>query len=87
MGSMMPFRFRKIIKITKFFHINISKNGLSFSLGSRGLTLNFGRKIKRITISLLNTGISYQFFLRNVNTVVFLFLIIIIFTIYFFKAM
>jgi len=55
----MPFRFRKIIPIGKGFRINLSKSGLSSSIGGKGFTLNLGKRGVRPTISMPGTGLAY----------------------------
>lgn len=55
----MPFRFRKIIPLGKGFRINLSKSGISSSVGGKGFTLNFGKRGVRPTISAPGTGLSY----------------------------
>lgn len=56
----MGFRFRKIIKIAPGVKLNISKSGVSTSLGGRGATLNLGAKGVRGTLGLPGTGLSYS---------------------------
>jgi hypothetical protein len=55
----MALRFRKRIKILPGVHVNLSKNGVSTSLGPRGATVNIkpGRKSKT-TIGAPGTGLS-----------------------------
>ena len=55
----MPFRFRKIISIGKNFHINLSKGGVSESIGAKGFHVNLGKRGLRSTISAPGTGMSY----------------------------
>lgn len=55
----MPFRFRKIISLGKGFRINLSKSGISSSIGGKGFTVNFGKRGIRPTVSAPGTGISY----------------------------
>lgn len=56
----MGFRFRKTIKIFPGVHLNISKTGVSLSIGGAPITFNFGRGRSRVTGSLPGTGMSYQ---------------------------
>ncbi len=55
----MPFRFRKIIPFSKGFHINLSKGGISSSIGGKGFHLNLGRSGIRPTMGMPGTGLSY----------------------------
>lgn len=56
----MGFRFRKSINVGKGFRINLSKSGISYSMGTKGF-----RKTKmangrtRNTFSIPGTGVSY----------------------------
>jgi hypothetical protein len=56
----MPFRFRRSIKILPGLKINISKGGLSTSIGGRGHSVNIGKRGVRTTIGLPGTGLSYS---------------------------
>jgi hypothetical protein len=53
----MNFRFRRSIKIAPGIRINISKSGLSTSVGGRGLTWN---SRGALTASIPGTGVSYR---------------------------
>ena len=55
----MGFRFRKRIRIAPGIAINISKSGVSTSVGAKGATVNIGKKGVRMTNSLPGTGLSY----------------------------
>ena len=55
----MPFRFRKIISLGKGFRINLSKGGISSSLGRPGATLNIGKRGARPTLGIPGTGLSF----------------------------
>lgn len=57
----MGFRTRKSIKLFPGVRINLSKSGISTSIGVKGATLNLkpGRKAK-VTLGLPGTGISYS---------------------------
>jgi len=57
---MMPFRFRKSIKILPGVKINLSKSGVSTSVGKRGATVNFSKRGTRTTIGIPGTGLSYS---------------------------
>jgi hypothetical protein len=57
----MGFRFRKIISVIPGVKVNLSKSGVSTSLGGRGATINVGSSGKKtLTLGLPGTGLSYQ---------------------------
>ena len=57
----MGFRFRKIISVIPGVRINLSKSGVSTSLGGRGATVNVGSSGKKtVTLGIPGTGLSYQ---------------------------
>ena len=53
----MALYFRKRIKILPGLHMNISKSGTSWSVGSRGAKVNFGKRGTYITTGIPGTGI------------------------------
>ena len=56
----MGFRFRKSISVGKFGRINISKSGIGYSVGTKGLRFTKTATGKnRTTASIPGTGISY----------------------------
>lgn len=57
----MGFRFRKSIKLLPGVKINLSKSGISFTLGKKGCKTNIksGRSPKT-TFTIPKTGISYE---------------------------
>ena len=55
----MGFRFSRRIRIAPGIRLNLSKSGVSTSIGGRGAWLTFGRR-PRATISLPGTGLSYS---------------------------
>jgi len=56
----MGFRFRKSIKLFPGIRINLSKSGVSTSVGVPGATVNFSDKGTRTTVGLPGTGMSYS---------------------------
>ncbi|WP_218726642.1 DUF4236 domain-containing protein [Pseudomonas sp. D1HM] len=54
----MALRFRKSFKIAPGVRINLSKSGVSTSVGGKGLTANLSKRGTRITTSLLGSGLS-----------------------------
>ncbi len=53
----MGFRFRRRVRLGKGVYLNLSKSGVSASLGGKGLTYNTRG---RVTASLPGTGLSYS---------------------------
>ena len=56
----MGFRFRKRIKIIPGLWFNLSKSGISTSVGGKGLTVNIKDGHTKTTASIPGTGISYS---------------------------
>lgn len=57
----MAFRFQKRIRILPGVYINLSKSGVSASLGGHGATVNVGHDGRRmITLGIPGTGMSYR---------------------------
>lgn len=56
----MPFRFRKSIKLGKGFKLNLSKSGISTTIGGKGLSLNLGKRGTRLTTGIPGSGLSYS---------------------------
>ena len=56
----MGFRFRKRIKIAPGAWLNLSKSGVSTSIGGKGLTVNLKDGKTTTTASLPGTGLSYR---------------------------
>ena len=64
--GVMGFRLRKSIGLASLLRVNLSKTGVSVSVGKRGATFNQpvinGRKRgSRVTVGLPGSGLSYQF--------------------------
>jgi len=55
----MGFRFRKIFSLGKGMRLNLSKRGMSMSVGKPGATLNIGKRGIRPTVGLPGTGLSF----------------------------
>jgi hypothetical protein len=55
----MGFRFHRTVRLFPGFRLNLSKSGVSASVGTRGAWLTFGRNGTRTTVGLPGTGISY----------------------------
>lgn len=57
----MGFKFRKSIKLTPSIKLNISKSGVSVTLGKKGCKTNIKPgKNPKTTVSIPGTGISYE---------------------------
>lgn len=56
----MGFRFQKRISILPGVRINLSKSGVSGSVGGHGATLNVGGKNETVTLGIPGTGLSYR---------------------------
>ena len=54
------FRFRKSFAILPGVHVNLSKTGVSTSVGGHGATLNMGHGKRTVTLGLPGTGLSYR---------------------------
>jgi hypothetical protein len=54
------FRFRKTFTILPGVRINLSKTGVSGSLGGNGATLNVGKQGEQVTLGIPGTGLSYR---------------------------
>jgi hypothetical protein len=56
----MGFRFRKSVKLFPGVRLNISKGGLSTSIGGRGATFNLSKRGVRGTAGIPGSGLSYS---------------------------
>ena len=61
----MSLRYRSSIRICKGVKLNLSKHGVSLSLGGRGASLNFSSKGTRATWGILGSGFSYSKYLSK----------------------
>lgn len=55
----MGFRFRKSINLLPGAKLNLSKSGISFTVGKRGKSVSFSNRGVRTTVGLPGTGMSY----------------------------
>ena len=55
----MAFRFQKRIKLLPGVTLNVSKGGVSTSIGVKGARVTYGRGKKRTTVGVPGTGISH----------------------------
>lgn len=56
----MGFRFRKIVPLLPWLRLNVSKSGVSASIGPHGADLNIGPNGVRGTVGIPGTGLSYS---------------------------
>lgn len=56
----MGFRFRKSFRLLPGIRLNLSKSGMSTSIGRRGATVNLSERGARGTVGLPGTGLSYS---------------------------
>ncbi|MCQ4267391.1 DUF4236 domain-containing protein [Stutzerimonas degradans] len=54
----MAIRFRKSIKIAPGVRLNVSKSGISTSVGGKGATANFSKRGTRVTVGIPGSGLS-----------------------------
>lgn len=55
----MGFRFRRTIKIAPGIRLNLSKSGVTTSIGTRGARVTLGGGKRRYTVGLPGTGLSH----------------------------
>ena len=55
----MGFRFQRRFRILPGLRLNISKSGISTSIGTRGAWLTVGTRGTRTTVGIPGTGLSY----------------------------
>ncbi|MFK4075215.1 DUF4236 domain-containing protein [Ectopseudomonas khazarica] len=54
----MALRIRKSFKVAPGIRLNVSKSGLSTSVGGKGLTANLSKRGTKVTASIPGTGVS-----------------------------
>lgn len=60
MAILPGFRFRKQISILPGVKINLSKSGVSTSVGGKGASVNIGHGKRTINLGIPGTGLSYR---------------------------
>lgn len=55
----MGFKLRKSVKIAPGVKINLSKSGVSTSIGGKGHSVNIGKRGVKTTVGIPGTGISH----------------------------
>src|SRR5690606_17950182 len=63
----MGIRFPKSIKIAPGVRVNLSKSGVSTSVGGKGLTANFSKRGTRVTAGIPGSGLSASKLYKNPN--------------------
>lgn len=56
----MGFRFRQVLRVFPGLRLNLSKSGVSTSLGGHGATVNLSKRGIRGTVGLPGSGLSYS---------------------------
>jgi Protein of unknown function (DUF4236) len=56
----MGLRFRRRLRILSGLWLNVSKSGVSTSIGGHGATLNLSKRGKMTTLGLPGSGLSYR---------------------------
>ncbi len=56
----MPLRFRRRIKIIPGVHLNVSRSGISTSIGVRGASMTFGKRGTYTNVGVPGTGVSWR---------------------------
>ncbi|HEY3876093.1 MAG TPA: DUF4236 domain-containing protein [Candidatus Kapabacteria bacterium] len=56
----MSLRFRRRIKIIPGVHLNVSRSGISTSIGVRGASMTFGKRGTYTNVGVPGTGISWR---------------------------
>ena len=56
----MAIRYRKTVKICKGVRVNVSKSGLSYTLGVPGASVNVGSRGTYANVGIPSTGVSYR---------------------------
>jgi len=60
MGFLPGVRFRKTFSVLPGVKFNVSKTGVSTSLGGNGATVNLGTRSRTVTLGIPGTGLSYR---------------------------
>lgn len=56
----MGLRYRKQVKVAPGVKLNLSKSGVSTSVGKRGATMNFSGRGTKATVGIPGSGLSYS---------------------------
>ena len=60
----MGLRFRRRVRLFPGLWLNASKSGITTSIGGDGVTVNYGRRGTRTTLSAHGTGLAYSWLRR-----------------------
>src|SRR5687768_5971856 len=63
----MGFRFRRSIRIAPGIRLNVTRSGLSATLGPRGASIGVGRRGTFLNVGIPGTGVSYRQQLGNLS--------------------
>ena len=64
----MPVRFRRSFTIFPGVKVNVSKGGISLSVGKPGATLNFSKRGVRQTVGIPGSGLSHSSYIAKNKT-------------------
>jgi hypothetical protein len=64
----MPLRFRRTVKIAPGVKLNLSKSGVSTTVGTKNIHFNFGKRGVKRTVSIPGTGISEVDYIKKNET-------------------
>lgn len=64
----MPLRFRRTIKVAPGVKLNLSKGGVSTTVGTKNLKFNFGKRGVKRTVSIPGTGIQEVDYIQKNKT-------------------
>jgi hypothetical protein len=60
MAFLPGLRFRKSVGVLPGVKVNLSKTGVSTSVGGHGATMNIGTRSRTVTLGIPGTGLSYR---------------------------
>jgi hypothetical protein len=60
MAFLPGLRFRKSVGVLPGVKVNLSKTGVSTSVGGHGATMNIGTRSRTMTLGIPGTGLSYR---------------------------
>lgn len=78
MGFLPGLRFRKSIGVLPGVKLNVSKTGVSTSLGGKGASVNIGTRTRTVNLGIPGTGLSYRVPLSSSSLVLVVGLLIIV---------
>jgi hypothetical protein len=60
MGFLPGLRWRKSVSVLPGVKVNLSKGGVSASVGGKGATVNVGTRTQTVNLGIPGTGLSYR---------------------------